>query len=59
MLEQGVDERRDGCTLRQNDQATEHGHHYEDRQQPELLPHYQKRQKLDKEGFHGPLKIDC
>jgi hypothetical protein len=46
-LKQGIDERRDGRNLGQNQQAAKDDHHEENGQQPEFLPLAHKRPKLD------------
>jgi hypothetical protein len=54
LLEERVDERRDGRALGQHDQATEDHHHDEDRQQPELLAFLHERPEFDDDGAHFP-----
>jgi hypothetical protein len=51
-LEQRVDERRDGRTLGQHDQAAEDHHHDQDRQQPELLALPHEGPEFDDDGAH-------
>src|SRR5580704_12053311 len=52
LLEQRVDERRDGRALGQHDQAAEDHHHDQDRQQPELLAFALEGPEFDDDGAH-------
>jgi hypothetical protein len=46
-LEQRIDERRNGRTLRENEQRAEHREEYEKRDEPQLLPGLQELDELE------------
>ena len=57
LLEQRVDERRDGAALREDDQESEEQQENDDRRQPELLAHPKKSPYLADLGHKRRLPL--